>query len=99
MTNDPTERPMDHGPPLLLTPIGVIHSPFRQQQGTPIQPYSAQDAQGTVEIFHSYAQGLVDLGGFERIWLIYWFDRTCAAKLSVLPYRDTREHEIGRSHV
>jgi tRNA-Thr(GGU) m(6)t(6)A37 methyltransferase TsaA len=89
----------DDSPRLTITPIGVIHSPFREQQGTPIQPYSAVGTQGTVEIHPSYASGLADLGGFERIWLIYWFDRACAAKLSVLPYRDTREHGLFATRV
>jgi tRNA-Thr(GGU) m(6)t(6)A37 methyltransferase TsaA len=84
---------------LTLTSIGVIHSPFREQKGTPIQPYSATDTQGTVEIHPCYAPGLADLSGFERVWLIYWFDRACAAKLSVLPYRDTREHGVFATRV
>jgi tRNA-Thr(GGU) m(6)t(6)A37 methyltransferase TsaA len=79
---------------LRLAPIGVIHSPFREQQGTPIQPYSAMGTQGTVKIYASYAPGLADLGGFERIWLIYWFDRARTAKLRVVPYRDTKEHGV-----
>jgi tRNA-Thr(GGU) m(6)t(6)A37 methyltransferase TsaA len=99
MIDEPNHAIANDGPRLLLAPIGVIHSPFQQQLGTPIQPYSAEGAQGTVEIFPSYAQGLVDLGGFERIWLIYWFDRACAAKLSVLPYRDTREHGLFATRV
>ena len=77
---------------LTATPIGIIHSPFLQQEGTPIQPYSAKGVEGSVEMYTPYAEGLADLEGFERILLVYWFDRACAPKLSVLPYRDTREH-------
>ena len=30
-----------------------------------------------------------DLDGFERIWLLYWFDRARPAELVVTPYLDT----------
>ena len=30
-----------------------------------------------------------DLDGFERIWLLYWFDRATPAQLVVTPYLDT----------
>jgi len=34
------------------------------------------------------------LDGFERIWLIYWFDRAAAAQLQVKPYMDERERGL-----
>jgi tRNA (Thr-GGU) A37 N-methylase len=49
-----------------LKPIAMIHSPFRQATGTPIQPRAAQGAEGTVEVFSEYLPGLKDLEGFER---------------------------------
>jgi len=79
---------------LKVVPIGVIHSPFRNQQGTPIQPATAAGAQGTVEVFPDYREGLRDLDGFERIWLVYRFHRSREARLTVVPYRDTRPHGV-----
>jgi tRNA (adenine37-N6)-methyltransferase len=79
---------------LTLRPIGLIHSPFDDAEGTPIQPSMAQGAVGTVEILPEYVEGLRDLEGFERIWLIYWFDRSCDAKLRVTPFRDTEERGL-----
>lgn len=58
-----------------LITIGVVHLPFREPPGTPIQPPFAEAVEGTVEVFPEYADGLHDLDGFERIWLLYWFDR------------------------
>jgi tRNA-Thr(GGU) m(6)t(6)A37 methyltransferase TsaA len=55
----------------------------------PIQAALATGVQGTVEVFPEYAAGLQDLGGFERIWLVYWFDRAKPAQLVVTPYLDT----------
>ncbi len=72
-----------------VTPIGIIHSPHQQAAGTPIQAALATGVQGTVEVFADYAEGLRDLDGFERIWLVYWFDRAKPPQLLVTPYLDT----------
>jgi tRNA (adenine37-N6)-methyltransferase len=69
--------------------IGVIHSPHRSAAGTPVQAALATGVRGTVEVFPEYAAGLRDLDGFERIWLVYWFERAKPAELVVTPYLDT----------
>ncbi len=77
-----------------LKPIGIIHSTFKQAQGTPIQPAFAHESEGIVEVFDEYLDGLKDLDGFERIWLIYFFDRAKEYKLTVKPYMDTTPHGL-----
>ncbi len=77
-----------------FTPIGTIHSPHLRPEGTPIQPRFAGGAEGTVELFAQYLAGLRDLAGFERIWLLYWFDRTYPAQLEVVPFRDSKPHGV-----
>ena len=72
-----------------LKPIGIIHTPFKQSSGTPIQPAFAKGAEGIVELYPEYTPGLKDLDGFDRIWLIYFFDRSAGYKLTVTPYMDT----------
>ncbi len=74
---------------MALTVIGIIHSPHQRAAGTPIQAALATGVQGTVEVFAEYAMGLRDLDGFERIWLVYWFDRAKPPQLVVTPYLDT----------
>ncbi len=75
-----------------FTPIGVIHSPFHDAQGTPIQPRAAEGVGGEVEVFPEFLAGLKDLDGFERIWLIYWFDRASEQhNLIVRPYLDATD--------
>jgi len=77
-----------------LRPIGIIRTPFEDVSGTPIQPAFANDAEGTVEVFPEFAEGLADLAGYERIWLVYWFDRAGCTRLRVIPFRDTRERGL-----
>ena len=77
-----------------LDPIGLIRSPFRQAAGTPVQNCMAKGVEGFIELLPELAPGLRELEGFDRIWLLYWFDRAVAARLLVTPYLDQREHGI-----
>ena len=70
-------------------PIGVIHSPFTDPKGTPIQPLGAQGVLGTVDLQPEYGAGLQDLGGFSHIILIYHFHQTSKEyALQVKPFLD-----------
>ena len=77
-----------------LRAIGTIRTPFAASAGTPIQSRYAQGAEGTVEIFDEFAAGLKDIEGFDRLWLIYLFDRAVEAQLVVRPYLDNARHGI-----
>jgi len=66
--------------------VGGIVPPMAVNSTHPDYDASALD---TVEVFPEYAAGLRDLDGFERIWLVYWFDRAKEAELVVTPYLDT----------
>jgi len=71
-------------------PIGVIHSPFKKPQGTPIQPTAGQNIEGTVEIFPEYIEGLEDIEKFSHIILIYHFYLSGEFSLKVKPYMDNQ---------
>ena len=92
--------PKNTSPPeIRLTEIGRVHSPFKQATGTPIQPCRAGSAPGYVVLRPEFVDGLKDLDGFDRLWLIYWFHRAAAAKMSVIPYRDTVAHGLFATRV
>ena len=81
-------------PSITLQPIGVIRSPYHAAAGTPIQPAYAEGSEGEVIVDSSFEPALADIEGFERIWLLYWFDRAGAFRPRVIPFRDTREHGV-----
>jgi len=58
---------------ITFQPIGVVHSPFKNLKGIPIQP-SMSNTKGIIEIFPQYQSGLKDLSGFSHIFGIYFFD-------------------------
>ncbi|HKJ66792.1 MAG TPA: tRNA (N6-threonylcarbamoyladenosine(37)-N6)-methyltransferase TrmO [bacterium] len=74
--------------------IGIIHSPFTQIAGMPIQPAGARGVEGTVEVEEQYAGGLKDLEGFSHIHLIYHFHRSEGFDLQVVPFLDNRERGV-----
>jgi len=75
-------------------PIGVIHSPFKEAKGTPIQPAGAKGIPGTVEVFPQYAKGLKDVDDFSHLILIYHFHLSQGASLEAKPYMDNQSHGV-----
>jgi tRNA-Thr(GGU) m(6)t(6)A37 methyltransferase TsaA len=69
--------------------IGIIHSPFREPEGMPIQPTGAAGVKGTVELFEDFYPGLKDLDGFSHIILLYHFHRSHGFNLHVVPFMDS----------
>ena len=75
-------------------PIGIIHSPFKEPKGTPIQPYTAKGIRGIVEIFPEYIKGLKDIEGFSHIILLYHFHLAKDYSLDVKPFMDSKLHGL-----
>ncbi|WP_324735349.1 tRNA (N6-threonylcarbamoyladenosine(37)-N6)-methyltransferase TrmO [Thermococcus sp. SY098] len=75
-------------------PIGIIHTPFKEPRGIPIQPSAARGIEGKVEVFPEYVQGLKDLEGFSHVILIYHFHLAKPGSLLVKPYMDDEYHGV-----
>jgi tRNA (adenine37-N6)-methyltransferase len=75
---------------LTLEPIGYLRTTANKRYEAPRQPGALDtDLPGRIvlEPGHNFEQALDDLEGFEKIWLIYWFDRNDNWKPKVLPPR------------
>ena len=79
---------------LSYRPIGIVHSPFKWREGTPIQPSGATGVRATVEILPEYVRGLQDLEGFSHIILLYHFHLSKTYKLKVKPFLDDVERGV-----
>jgi len=79
---------------ILYRPIGVLHTPFHEPAGMPIQPSGAGGVCGTAELYPEFVAGLQDLAGFSHIILLYHFHRAPAPKLTVTPFLDTETRGI-----
>jgi len=67
--------------------IGRALSPWRRREDAPHQPSAAPDAEGVLEIDAEYRAGLADLASFDRVWVIFLFDRSEGWKAKVKPPR------------
>lgn len=82
---------------LVCDPIGLIRTDMQVKFDAPHQPQQHTPQQNVVEIFsgHGYERALADLEGFERIWLIWWFDRNTSWRPMVhTPRGDTRRRGV-----
>ena len=73
---------------IICRPIGIIRSPYKETEGTPIQTTGAKGVGGTAEIVPECAEGLRDLEGFSHIILIYHFHLSRGYALTVKPFLD-----------
>ena len=76
------------------TPIGIVHTPFKERKGTPIQPRAGKGIRGFIEIFDEYIEGLDGLEGFSHIVLVYHLHLSKGYKLRVVPYMDDNEKGV-----
>ncbi len=79
---------------VMYKPIGVIHTPFKDTDGMPIQPAGAKGIKGTVEVEQKYIDGLKDIEGFSKIILIYHFHLSKEYSLHVKPFLDDELHGV-----
>lgn len=75
-------------------PIGMIHSPFPDVRGMPIQAAFAQDVVGTVVLDENYVHGLEGLEGFSHVILIYHFHLSEGYQLQVRPFLAEELHGV-----
>ena len=80
--------------PVTYRPIGVIHTPFTDVDGMPIQPAAAAGVRGTIDLDPGFAAGLLDLDGFSHLILLYHLHQVRAPRLTVTPFLDDRPHGI-----
>ena len=73
---------------IILSPIGIIHSPYKSIEDVPIQSKAAKGIKGRVELKPQYQEGLKDLEGFSHIYLIFNFHLSSGYDLTVKPFLD-----------
>jgi tRNA-Thr(GGU) m(6)t(6)A37 methyltransferase TsaA len=79
---------------ITYTPIGIIHSPYTDPVGMPIQPTGARGIAGTVDVFPEYCAGLKDLDGFSHVILLYHFHCSKGYALEIKPFMDDERHGL-----
>lgn len=73
---------------IILKPIGIVHSPFKEPVCVPKNSTDGMDYKGSIEIFSEYRNGLKDLEGFSHILVLFYFHKSDYSHLIVKPYLD-----------
>lgn len=80
---------------IVMRRIGIVHSPFKEPKGTPIQGvFDDKKAEAWVELRDEYAKGLKDLDGFSHAILLYHFHLSDRVEIVGKPYLEGQEHGI-----
>lgn len=79
---------------VIYKPIGVVHSPFKDLKGMPIQPIGAKGIKGEIHLKKEFVEGLKDLEGFSHIILIYHLHLSQGYNLRVKPFLDENKRGI-----
>ena len=74
---------------LTLQPIGVIRTGMTSKFDAPHQPTAGEEEQSVIELYPGmeFEKALLDLKGFEYIWVIWWFHKNLHWRPKVLPPR------------
>jgi tRNA (adenine37-N6)-methyltransferase len=75
---------------IVFQTIGVIRTPHRLAEQTPVQPIYAHGCPGQAEILPHYREGLRDLEGFSHVILLYHLHEAGPARLIVQPFTGDR---------
>jgi tRNA-Thr(GGU) m(6)t(6)A37 methyltransferase TsaA len=74
---------------LTLTPIGFLRTPKRVKFQAGHQPLPGDQDENLLELLpgNNFEQALIDIEGFERVWLLWWFHRNENWRPQVIPPR------------
>ncbi|MCF8361910.1 MAG: tRNA (N6-threonylcarbamoyladenosine(37)-N6)-methyltransferase TrmO [Prolixibacteraceae bacterium] len=76
-------------------PIGIFHSNYHPKTGAPRQGILYPENRGIIELFEPYTQALETLDMFERIIVLFHFDRVQGWDANVNPPESSHNHHFG----
>ncbi len=79
---------------IIIHPIGIIHSPYKESRDVPIQGIFKDDVEAYLELKEEYAKGLKDLDGFSHAILLYYFHKSHRVDIEGKPYLEEEKHGI-----
>jgi tRNA (adenine37-N6)-methyltransferase len=80
---------------IILKPIGIVFSPYKEPVNVPIQPKYADGSKAYIKIFNDYLEGIKDLDLFSHIIILFHLNKaTDKLKLKVVPFLDDVERGV-----
>jgi len=79
---------------IIMHPIGIIHSPYKENKDIPIQGTFKDRVEAWLELKDEYADGLRDLDKFSHAIIIYYFHRSHREEIEGRPFLEQNKHGI-----
>jgi len=79
---------------ITMTPIGIIHSPYKQVKDMPIQGKFKPQVAAYIQLKDEYAPGLKSLEGFSHAVILYYFHKSKKQELLGRPFLEDKSHGI-----
>ncbi|MHC4509907.1 MAG: tRNA (N6-threonylcarbamoyladenosine(37)-N6)-methyltransferase TrmO [Planctomycetota bacterium] len=79
---------------IIMTPVGVIRSPYKQPKDMPIQGIFKPDVEACIELYEQYRGGLKDLDGFSHAIVVYYFHRASREQIQGRPFLEDHTHGV-----
>lgn len=84
----------DPGEPLVVRPIGFVHTAQCLHHDAPRQSGLGRGGQGEIRLRQGLQNCLQDLAGFSHLWVISWFHLARGFRSQVTPPRDTHKRGL-----
>ena len=79
---------------ITMSPIGIIHSPYKQIKGMPIQGKFKPGVNAWIELKKQYSAGFKDLEGFSHAIVIYYFHKSEKTEIEGKPFLEDKNRGI-----
>ena len=79
---------------IVLHPIGIIHSPYKEKKDIPIQGKFKSEVEAYIELKDKYIKGLKDLDKFSHAIILYYFHKSQREDIEGRPFLEQKKHGI-----
>ena len=79
---------------IIMHPIGIIHSPYKESKNIPIQGIFKDGIEAWIELKDKYVKGLKDLDKFTYAIIIYYFHKSQREGVEGKPFLEQDKHGI-----
>jgi len=79
---------------IIMHPIGIIHSPYKESKNIPIQGIFKDNIEAWIELEDKYVKGLKDLDKFTYAIIIYYFHKSQREEVEGKPFLEQDKHGI-----
>lgn len=83
---------------MILKPVGIIHSPFKEKKDSPHQGRFATEV-SEIEIFKEYKLAMDGIEKYTNLIVLYWLDKSERDLLKVIPKGSTEKGNVGKKGV